>query len=160
MGERENICFSTPTLRKPQDQCQAKSMLWSFYNTSWLDIWTFWLLVILCSMPRSLQQNCKANGNVKTAGWVTKWAMWTQHNPRVPLGVITMISKVCFLQMFKNILKFLLRAFFYLNPSTITFETPWGKLQSLLGIKLTTNVTLVFLSAVNNNLILYFLCHR
>ena len=31
-----------------------------------------------------------------------------------------------------------------------TFEAPWGKVQSLLGIKLTTNVTLLFLSAVNN----------
>ena len=42
----------------------------------------------------------------------------------------------------------------------ITFGTPWGKLQNLLGMKLTTNVTLLALSAVNNNITLYFLCHR
>ena len=31
-----------------------------------------------------------------------------------------------------------------------TFETPWGKVQNLLGIKLTTDVTSLLLSAVNN----------
>ena len=33
-----------------------------FYNLSWLDIWTFWLLATPCSMPRGLQHNCKVNG--------------------------------------------------------------------------------------------------
>ena len=32
----------------------------------------------------------------------------------------------------------------------ITFETPWGKPQNLFGIKLTTDVTLLFLSPMNN----------
>ena len=31
-----------------------------------------------------------------------------------------------------------------------TFKTPWSKVQNLLEIKLTTNVTLLFLSIVNN----------
>ena len=31
-----------------------------------------------------------------------------------------------------------------------TFETPWGKLQILLGMKLTTDVTWLLLSAVDN----------
>ena len=33
-----------------------------FYNPSWLDIWAFLLLAILCSMPRGLQHNCKVKG--------------------------------------------------------------------------------------------------
>ena len=32
----------------------------------------------------------------------------------------------------------------------IAFETPWGKLQNVLRIKLTTDVTLLFLSPINN----------
>ena len=40
-----------------------------------------------------------------------------------------------------------------------TFKTPWGKLQNLLGMKLTTNVTLLFLSEANN-IYLFILCHR
>ena len=36
-----------------------------------------------------------------------------------------------------------------------TFKTPWSKVQNLLEIKLTTNVTLLFLSIVNN-LCLFF----
>ena len=31
-----------------------------------------------------------------------------------------------------------------------TFETPFGKVQNLLGMKLTADVILLFLSAVNN----------
>ena len=54
MGKGENFCFSIPSPRKPRDLCQAKPTLWSFYNTSWLDIWTFWLLFTLCSVPRGL----------------------------------------------------------------------------------------------------------
>ena len=44
--------------------------------------------------------------------------MLTQHNPKVPLGVIAMISKGCFWQMTNVIIKFVFRAFPYLNPST------------------------------------------
>ena len=46
------------------DLYQARLMLWSFFNPSWLDIWTFWLLVTLCSMSRGLQHNCKVNGSI------------------------------------------------------------------------------------------------
>ena len=52
MGKGENFCFSIPSPRKPRDICQAKPTLWSFCNKSWLDIWTFWLLVTFCSLPR------------------------------------------------------------------------------------------------------------
>ena len=38
------------------------------------------------------------------------------------------------------------------------FETLWGKLQNLLGMKLTTGVTLLLLSAVDNDIYI-FLCH-
>ena len=38
----ENYCFSTASLRKPWDLCQAKSMLWSFCIKSWLDISMLW----------------------------------------------------------------------------------------------------------------------
>ena len=37
-----------------------------------------------------------------------------------------------------------------------TFEIPWGKVQNLLGMKLTTDATLLFLSAVNNIYLLFF----
>ena len=39
-----------------------------------------------------------------------------------------------------------------------TFETPWGKLRNLYGMKLTTDVTLLFLLAVDNGIFVYFLC--
>ena len=38
-----------------------------------------------------------------------------------------------------------------------TFEDSWGKLQNLLRVKLTSNVTLLFLSAVDNDIFVYFL---
>ena len=37
-------------------------------------------------------------------------------------------------------------------------ETLWEKLQNFLGMKLTTGVTLLLLSAVDNNVLIYF-CH-
>ena len=140
--------------------------------------------------------------------------MWTQHNPRVPLGVIAMISKGCFWQISNVIIKFVFRAFLYLNPSTVhvilnwywahfdkryregkselvhkvdlvcdnitprdwvtnqeppelplytfkpvwrtTFKSPWGKLPNLLGMKLTTDVILLFLPSVNDGIFVYF----
>ena len=45
------LCFLS---RKLCGLSQAKLMLWSFFNPLGLDIWTFWVLVTLCSMPRSL----------------------------------------------------------------------------------------------------------
>ena len=145
--------------------------------------------------------------------------MWTKHNPRVPLGVIVMISKGCFWQISNFIIKFVFRSFLYLNPSTVdvvlnwywahtlikfrgkielvheidlvsdhleytirllvtnqespelslytfkqvcrtSFKTPSGKLPNLLGMKLTTDVTWLFLSAVNTDIFVYFLYYR
>ena len=148
--------------------------------------------------------------------------MWGQHNPRVPLSVITMISKGSFCQIFNIIIRFVFRAFLYLNPLTVhvvlnwywthtlikvtekiklvhemdlvcdlvilfithqesvsfklwiywaffytfkpacrtTFETLWERLQNLLGMKLTTDVTLLCLSALDNDIFVYFLCHK
>ena len=37
-----------------------------------------------------------------------------------------------------------------------TFKTPWGKLPNLVGVKLTTDVILQFLSSVNNGYLLIF----
>ena len=39
-------------------------------------------------------------------------------------------------------------------------ETLWRKLQTLLGLKLTTGVTLLLLSAVDNYILYIYLCHR
>ena len=40
-----------------------------------------------------------------------------------------------------------------------TLDTPWSKLQILLGIKLATDVTLPSFLKVNNDIFIYFLCH-
>ena len=37
-----------------------------------------------------------------------------------------------------------------------TFKTPRGKLPNLLGMKLTTDLILLFLSSVNNGIFVYF----
>ena len=41
-----------------------------------------------------------------------------------------------------------------------TLETPWDKLQNLLGTKLTTDITLLFFPVEDNDIFVYFLCHR
>ena len=41
-----------------------------------------------------------------------------------------------------------------------TFETLWERLQNLLGMKLTTDVTLLCLSVVDGDTFVYFLCHK
>ena len=38
-----------------------------------------------------------------------------------------------------------------------TFETPWGKVKNLLGMKLTADVTLLFVSVLNNMYLFCFL---
>ena len=50
-------------------------------------------------------------GSVQITGWVVNWAMWTQHNPRVPSGVIDIISKGSYLK------SSLLSKIFYLGLS-------------------------------------------
>ena len=37
-----------------------------------------------------------------------------------------------------------------------TFKTPWDKLQNLLGMKLETDVTLLFLSVADTDIFVYF----
>ena len=37
-----------------------------------------------------------------------------------------------------------------------TFETPWDKLRNLLGMESTTDVTLLSLLAVDNDIFVYF----
>ena len=73
--------------------------------------------------------------------------MWTQHNPSVPLAVIAIISKGCFWQISNVIIKFVFRAFLYLNPSTvILFWIGIGTLRSKLfraNMKLVHEVDLV-----------------
>ena len=44
--------------------------------------------------------------------------------------------------------------------SRTTLKTPWGKHQNLLRMKLTADITLLFLSAVNNDKFVYCLCYR
>ena len=68
--------------------------LHSHSGKPWIDIWTFWLLVTLCSIPRSLQYNCSVNGSVWIFIWVINWVMLTQHSPSVPLDAIAMVKKV------------------------------------------------------------------
>ena len=41
-----------------------------------------------------------------------------------------------------------------------TFETPSSKLRNLSGMKLINDVTLLFVSAVDNGIFVYFLCHK
>ena len=46
------------------------------------------------------------------------------------------------------------------ESSRTTFETAWGKFWNLLGMKLTTDVTLLFFSAVDHDIFVYLLCHK
>ena len=46
------------------------------------------------------------------------------------------------------------------GPPRTTFETPWGKFRNLLGTKSATDVTLLPLSAVDNDIFVYFLCRK
>ena len=40
-----------------------------------------------------------------------------------------------------------------------TFQKAWGKLSNLLGMKLTTDITWLFLSAVNTEIFVYLFCY-
>ena len=41
-----------------------------------------------------------------------------------------------------------------------TLKTPWGKLEILLGMKLTSDITLPLRLEVNNDISIYFFYHR
>ena len=90
-----------------------------FGNPSSFDIWTFWLLVNICSMPSGLWHNCKVNDNVKQPD--DSLIRQCEHN---------------------------------------NFETSWEKLESLLGMKLATDVTWLFLSVPDSDAFVHFLCHK
>ena len=48
----------------------------------------------------------------------------------------------------------------HLKSTGTTFETPRDKLRNLFGIKLTTDVTLLPLSGVDNDIFVYILCYK
>ena len=52
------------TLQNPEP-ILSKIDIAKFGNPSSFDIWTFRLLVTICSMPRDLKHNCKVNDNAK-----------------------------------------------------------------------------------------------
>ena len=103
------------TLGNPEPNLSKVDIV-KFGNPSSIDIWTFWLLVTICSMPRGLQHNSKINDNVKQQD--ESLTGQCKHN---------------------------------------TFETPWDKLQNLFGMKLATDVTLLFLSVADSDIFAYFL---
>ena len=102
-----------------------------------------------------------------------------KHNITQGFLLVSLLSyqKAAFFKL-PIIIKFVFRAFLYLNSSSFhvvlnrywahtyfdksyrenqtIFETLWGKLQNLLGMKLTTSVTLLLLSAVDNDIYTYF----
>ena len=94
----------------------SKADIVKFGNPSSLDIWTFWLLVTICSLPRGLHHNWKVKDNVKQPD--ESLIGQCEHN---------------------------------------TSKTPWDKLQNLLGMKLATDATLLFFSAADSDIFVYFL---
>ena len=52
------------TLQNPEP-ILSKIDIAKFGNPSSFDVWTFRLLVTICSMPRDLKHNCKVNDNAK-----------------------------------------------------------------------------------------------
>ena len=64
--------------------------------------------------------------------------MWTQYNPRVPLGVIAMISKGSYFHKLQSII--VVRAFLYLNPQCMLFWVSTGH----TFIKVTETIKLVY----------------
>ena len=53
-------CYSLPAFRKIEPMLTKIDFI-TFWNPSWLDICTFWLLVTLCGMAIGLQHNYKIN---------------------------------------------------------------------------------------------------
>ena len=125
---------------------------------------------------------------MEIAGWDINWAIWTQYHPSVPFSVMNMIWKRYFWQISNVTVNFVFRASLYLNLLTVHVLLKLdrthslikltrkiklvneiellskllevGKLQNLLGMKFKTGVNLLFLSALDNNILVYFLCHR
>ena len=84
--------------------------------------------------------------------------MWVQHNPRVPLGVIAMISKGSFWQIFNVIIRFVFRAFLYLNPLTVHLVLNWYCAHTLM--KVTEKFKLVHEIDLFCDLVILFIAHQ
>ena len=85
--------------------------------------------------------------------------MWAQHNPRVPLGVIAMISKGCFWQISNITIKFVFRDFLYLNPSSVHVVLNWYWARAF--IKVTEKIKLVHeIDLVCDLVILFIVDHK
>ena len=88
---RTDSCYSFPTLQNP----------WTYVKQGWC----YEVLKSIIPWYRNvLTLSYSMQYVVETAEWVTNWAMWTQYNPGAPLGIIAMISKGCYGQIY-NIIK-------------------------------------------------------
>ena len=187
-----------------------------FYNPSWLDIWAFLLLAILCSMPRGLQHNCKVKGKQPnesligqceqkiTQGFLLVSLLWYQKFvfDKSPILSYSLYLGIFFISIHQQwmlfwlgightLIKFKgkielvheidlasdhvsytnrllvtnqespeLSLYPFKRVCRTTFQKTWGKLPNLLGMKLTTDITWLFLSSVNTDVFAYFLCYR
>lgn len=95
-----------------RDLSQPKSMLLHFCDTSWLYIWTFWLLVTLYSLQRGKIMCAKLNKSLNAQ---------CEHDitQRVHLMPLLRYIKNLFLTNPQFFIKFVFRVFLYLNPLTI-----------------------------------------
>ena len=110
--------------------------LHSHSGKPWIDIWTFWLLVTLCSIPRSLQYNCSVNGSVWIFIWVINWVMWTQHSlVQAFLSIPLLWSKRSYWNISSIIIKFV---FLWISEYH-TFINIWGKIILLPEIDIVCN---------------------
>ena len=84
--------------------------------------------------------------------------MWGQHNPRVLLGVIAIISKGSFWQILNIIIRFVFRVFLYLNPLTVHVVLNWYWAHTL--IKVTEKIKLVHEIDLVCDLVILFIAHQ
>ena len=125
---RTDSCYSFPTLQNP----------WTYVKQGWC----YEVLKSIIPWYRNvLTLSYSMQYVVKTAEWVTNWVMWTQYNPGAPLGIIAMISKGCYGQIYNIIKNFNLALsfiLFYQQRMLLwiriwqTFIKVWGKLNSCM----------------------------
>ena len=99
-GKKAKIPVSLPPLWENFGPMSSKFDV--IKSLQYIMTWYMNLLTLSCPLQYAKRQ---------TTGWVINWAMWTQHNPQVPLGVIAM--------------KFVFRAFLDLNLSTVHVLLSW-----------------------------------
>ena len=130
---RKDSCYSVPTLGNP----------WTYFKQGCgykvfqlLVTWYMNLLTFSYSLQyaKRILTYYKLNDNVELAGWVINWAMWTQHNLRVSLGVFGITSKGCFCQFSRISRKFIFRVFLYLNPWTVYVIWNWYCAHTLIKV--------------------------